>query len=101
VTAIGDPNAAHSHTGTGPRGSLGEEAQTMGDILRYVLVDRFDREGDQEYDTLDEAIAAAGDDDAVVERTYEYGGSELVWTPDGGQSWPPKPCKRRRDREEN
>lgn len=60
------------------------------EILRYVLVDRDDNEGDYEYTTLAEAKADAGDDHAVVERTYTYDDSELVWTPDGSDTWPPK-----------
>jgi hypothetical protein len=57
---------------------------------RYVLVSLADDERDHEYDSLQEAIAAAGLDHAVVERRYEYTDSELVWTPDGSLEWPPK-----------
>lgn len=63
----------------------------MASISRYVLVDREDHEQDYEFEDFDEAVEAAGDTHAVVERQYEYADSELVWTPDGGDQWPPKP----------
>lgn len=62
----------------------------MAEITRYVLVDRNDREGDHEYEQYDEAVQAAGDDHAVIARTYTYDDSELVWTPNGADTWPPK-----------
>ena len=62
----------------------------MSEITRYVLVDKQDREGDYEYARFDEAKQAAGDDHAVIERTYTYDDQELVWTPDGGNVWPPE-----------
>lgn len=62
----------------------------MSPINRYVLVDRNDQEGDYEYDSLQDALSDADDDHAVIERTYTYDDSELVWTPDGGDQWPPK-----------
>ncbi len=62
----------------------------MAEITRYVLVDRADQEGDYEYDLMQEAIDAADADHAVIERHYVYDDSELVWTPDGSDSWPPK-----------
>lgn len=62
----------------------------MAEITRYVLVDRQDNEGDWEYDKYDEAVKAAGNDHAVIQRTYVYDDSELVWTPNGRDSWPPK-----------
>jgi hypothetical protein len=58
-------------------------------IERYVLVDKQGIEGDWEYETFQEAQAAA-DDRAIIMRTYEYDDSELVWTPDGSNTWPPK-----------
>ena len=61
----------------------------MSNIRRYVLVDAGGIEQDYEYATLQEAIAAAGETDAVVERTYVFYDSELVWTPDGSDVWPP------------
>lgn len=62
----------------------------MAEITRYVLVDRSDQEGDYEYEDYQEAIVAAGDDHAVIERHYVYDDSELVWTPEGIDTWPPK-----------
>lgn len=62
----------------------------MSSISKYVLVDAADNEGDYEYDTLAEAQEQAGNDHAVIERTYVYDDSELVWTPDGGDIWPPR-----------
>jgi len=62
----------------------------MAKILRYVLVDRNDQEGVEEYDSFDDAVAAADDDHAVIERQYEYSDSELAWTPDGSAVWPPR-----------
>lgn len=61
----------------------------MSEIRRYVLVSQDDIEGDYEYDSYDEAVNDAGSTHAVVERTYVYDDSELVWTPDGGSIWPP------------
>ena len=62
----------------------------MAEILRYVLVDRENNEGDYEYHSLKGAVEAAGSDEAVIERTYEYSDSELAWTPDGDDVWPPR-----------
>lgn len=60
-------------------------------ITRYVLVDRNDVEQDYEYEHLDEAKIRAGQQDcAVLAREYEYADSDLVWTPDGSYTWPPK-----------
>ena len=60
-------------------------------ISRYVLVNRDNQEQDYEYESYDDAIAEAQDQDcAVIERTYSYDDSELVWTPDGSNHWPPK-----------
>lgn len=63
----------------------------MAELQRYVLVDRDDNEQDHEYTTFQEAQAAAelDGDMAVIERTYVYDDSQLVWTPDGSDSWPP------------
>ena len=61
-------------------------------IDRYVLVDRNDIEQDHEYPDCDEAIADArkhAGQFAIIERQYEYSDSELIWTPDGSDSWPP------------
>jgi len=62
----------------------------MAEILRYVTVNQEDQEGDYEYETMQEAIAAAGKSEAVIERTYTYDDSYLVWTPNGSDTWPPK-----------
>jgi hypothetical protein len=62
----------------------------MAEILRYVHVDLNDNEGDYEYDTLQEAIDAADEGEAIICRTYTYDDSELVWTPNGGSTWPPE-----------
>lgn len=60
-------------------------------IYRYVLVDRDDNCHDYEYDNYQEAEAAARSQGcAVVVREYEYAHSGLAWTPDGGDTWPPK-----------
>lgn len=62
------------------------------EITKYVLVDADDAEGDWEYDTKDEAIAQARitNEYAVIEQTYVYDDSTLVWTPDGSDVWPPE-----------
>ena len=62
------------------------------EITRYVLVDENDVEGDEEYVTEGAAITQAryrGLNYAVIERTYTYDDSRLVWTPDGSDIWPP------------
>lgn len=61
----------------------------MAEIRRYVLVDEDDEEGTYAYETLAEAQQAAGLDHAVVAQIYVYGDSELVWTPNGEDTWPP------------
>lgn len=63
----------------------------MSDIRRYVLVDADDTELDYEYDSFNEASAAASTQGcAVIARIYEYSDSELVWTPNGEEQWPPE-----------
>lgn len=63
----------------------------MSEIRRYVLVDEDDNEQDYEYDSYRAALDAAREYGcAIVARTYEYADSELVWTPDGGDTWPPE-----------
>ena len=60
-------------------------------ITRYVLVDRDNNEQDYEFENYQEAqLSALGKGFAVIERTYEFADSELVWTPDGGRVWPVK-----------
>ena len=61
----------------------------MAEITRYVTVDKDNNEGRWEFDTLVQAISAAGLDEAVIERTYVYDDSDLVYTPDGSGTWPP------------
>ena len=58
-------------------------------ISRYVLVDENDVEGDFEYESFADAKKDAGTTNAVIERTYEYSDSELAWTPNGADVWPP------------
>lgn len=63
----------------------------MAEIRRYVLVTREDVELDYEYEFAHEAQEDARRQDcAVIARVYEYADSELVWTPDGTDTWPPK-----------
>ena len=60
-------------------------------IERYITMNRANQEGDIEYETLEEAIEEAkGIEGAVIEREYSYTDSQLVWTADGGNQWPPK-----------
>lgn len=63
----------------------------MSEIRRYVLVDEDDNEQDHEYDRYEDAEREATMQGfAIVARTYEYADSELVWTPDGSDTWPPE-----------
>ena len=65
-------------------------------IDRYVLVDKNDVEQDFEYTDYDEALAAArkyNGEFAVIEREYIYSDSDLIWTPEGCDSWPPRRTK--------
>ena len=63
----------------------------MANLTRYILVDAADRESDFEYESYEEALAdASALGAAIVERTYAFHDSELVWTPDGGDVWPPQ-----------
>ena len=67
----------------------------MSEILRFVIVDSDNNEGDHEYADRDEAIRDAGKQGAaVIMRTYIYDDSELVWTPNGDDVWPPCRCRR-------
>jgi len=60
-------------------------------IERYVLVDQDDREEDYEFDYFQDAkTEAARIGKAVAVRTYVYEDSELIWTPDGSDTWPPE-----------
>jgi phage I-like protein len=59
-------------------------------IIRYVIVNDDGREHDYEHETLEAAIdVATCKGSAVVARTYTFDDSELVWTPDGSDTWPP------------
>ncbi len=63
----------------------------MSEIHRYVLVDRDDMEQDYEYSSYRDAETdAMRQNAAVICRTYVYDDSELVWTPDGSDAWPPE-----------
>lgn len=63
----------------------------VSEILRYVLVDADNAEQEYEYDYYPDAEEAAIDQGcAVIQRTYTYDDSELVWTPDGADTWPPR-----------
>ena len=64
-------------------------------ILRYVLVDKDNYEGDHEYTDIDEARTDAEDRAeregtpwAVVERVYTYEDSNLVYTTNQSDVWP-------------
>ena len=46
--------------------------------------------GDPLYETLDEARKNAIGDQAVEMLTFEFTDSELVWTPNDGDTWPPE-----------
>lgn len=65
----------------------------MGEISKYALVDADNRESEQEYDDMDEAIRHARyqiGPCAVIRIDYERVDSTLVWTPDYKDTWPPK-----------
>lgn len=62
----------------------------MSEITKYALVDQYGADSDFEYDTFAEAKELAGKTHGVIARTYVYDDSELVWTPDGSGTWPPK-----------
>lgn len=58
-------------------------------IYRYILVSPEGHEEDFEYENYLEAEREARRlGYAVVERHYEYVGSELAWTPNGETTWP-------------
>lgn len=65
----------------------------MSEIRLYTLVNRDDEYVSEEYDTLDEARNAAEQQDephAIVAMVYTFEDSELIWTPDGSNTWPPQ-----------
>ncbi len=61
------------------------------EIRRYVVVDEDGTRHNHEYNHPDKAlqVAASVGKCAVICRTYTYSGSELVWTPDRSNTWPP------------
>lgn len=62
----------------------------MSEIRRYVLVGADNVEDDYEYESYQEAYESARRRNmAVIARVYVYDDSELVWTPDGSDTWPP------------
>ena len=62
----------------------------MAEIRRYVLVDTDDQESNREFDTYADALVAARHEGkAVIAHVFELTDSELVWTPDGSDIWPP------------
>nr|WP_296763914.1 hypothetical protein [Rhodococcus sp. (in: high G+C Gram-positive bacteria)] len=62
----------------------------MSEVYKYVLVDDSDEER-AEYDDYHEAVSAAEHwGYAIVTHTYEFADSELTWTPNGEDTWPPK-----------
>ena len=65
-------------------------------ITTYTVVNSNDECVSEEFDTLDEArndaeqrIDSTNELHAVVELTYVFDDSGLVWTPNGEQTWPP------------
>ena len=58
------------------------------EINKYVKVNPDGSEEDFEYDTMDEAVDSSDGTQAVIERTYTFDDSELVWTPNGEDTWP-------------
>ena len=62
----------------------------MSQISRYVLCDRLGVELGYEYASYAEAeLDAARWRCAVIERMYSYTDSDLIWTPNGEDTWPP------------
>ena len=60
-------------------------------IEKYVLVDGADVALDGYYDSFQKARSeAVAKGCAVVAHIWEWSDSELVWTPDGGDTWPPE-----------
>lgn len=63
----------------------------MSTLSRYVPVDRDNVTLDPPYDDYQEAERQAITRGcAVVEYTYTYTDNDLVLTPDGSGTWPPK-----------
>lgn len=68
----------------------------MADFHTYIVVDELDSYVGEEHDTFQEACNYAealnrvGGRHAVVEFTYEFADSSLVWAPNNEATWPPK-----------
>ena len=61
----------------------------MADIQKYLLVGRDGCEIGTYFDSYREAETEAKRSDcAVVEHTYTYEDTDLVFTPDGSDEWP-------------
>ena len=66
----------------------------MSEIRRYVLVDTEDNAEEDDYEDYNEAYEQARKRNmAVIARVFEYSDSELIWTPDGSDTWPPEPAR--------
>lgn len=62
------------------------------EIHRYVIVDANNVEENGDYDTLHEAKAVASkrqEPVAIIDCTYVFDDSELVWSNTGDDTWPP------------
>lgn len=60
------------------------------ELQKFAVIDRDGDNTGTLFDTKDEAVTSArnlGPDYAVEMLTYSYDDSELVWTPDGSDSW--------------
>ena len=63
----------------------------MAEITLYVLVDSHDVPGITNYENFEEAKREAQKYGmAVVAHVYEWADSELTWTPNGEDTWPPE-----------
>lgn len=68
---------------------------TLGNILKYVIVNENNVEDEHEFDTLVEARGVAevrsglGERLAIIERQYAFEDSDLAWTSTGDTTWPP------------
>jgi len=61
------------------------------EIRQYHLVDAEDSVEEWPYDSYQEAYEQARKRNmAVVAYVYEWSDSELIWTPNGENTWPPK-----------
>ena len=60
----------------------------MSALSFYALVGEDGHESGPWYDTMEKAIDAGDGTQAVIAHEYVFSDSELVWTPDGGHTWP-------------